>query len=205
VLYESLVKSNRLALMWAVPFGVGVTLFCSDLVQFGIGERWRPAVVVLQVYGIAAAVNHIGFNWTAYFRAIGRTRPIAVTSVMATIAFLVAGIPLLLAFGLRGFALGIAVQALVAIGFRAWYLQQLFPGFDFLRHAIRSFLPTLPAAAAVLLLHALGPRHRTVWLALGELAGYIAVTVLVTWVLESNLLREAAGHVLDRQPAPAAH
>ncbi len=87
LLYESLVKSNRLALIWAVPFGVGVTLFCNDIVRFGIGERWRPAVTVLQVYGIAAAVNHIGFNWTAYFRALGRTRPIAVASVAATARF----------------------------------------------------------------------------------------------------------------------
>ena len=66
--------------MWAVPFGVGVTLFCPDLVHFGIGERWRSAIVVLQVYGVAAAINHVGFNWTAYFRALDRTRPIAVAS-----------------------------------------------------------------------------------------------------------------------------
>ena len=75
LLYESLVKSNRLALMWAVPFGVGLTFFCGDLVRFGIGERWHPAIVVLQVYGIAAAINHIGFNWTAYFRAVGEHAP----------------------------------------------------------------------------------------------------------------------------------
>src|SRR5436305_1065252 len=41
LLYESFVKSNRLALMWAVPFGVALTLFASELVRFGIGERWR--------------------------------------------------------------------------------------------------------------------------------------------------------------------
>ena len=33
-------KSNRLALMWGVPFGVGLTLFAADLVEFGIGEEW---------------------------------------------------------------------------------------------------------------------------------------------------------------------
>ena len=62
LLYESFVKSNRLALMWAVPFGIALTLFCADLVEFGIGERWRPAVAVLQVYGLAAALNHIGLQ-----------------------------------------------------------------------------------------------------------------------------------------------
>ena len=81
VLYESLVKSNRLALMWAVPFGIGVSLFGSDLVRFVLGERWHPVVVLLEVYGVTAAVNHVGFNWTAYFRAVGRTRPIASETV----------------------------------------------------------------------------------------------------------------------------
>ncbi|HUE29219.1 MAG TPA: oligosaccharide flippase family protein [Solirubrobacteraceae bacterium] len=201
LLYESLVKSNRLALMWAVPFGVGVTLFCSDLVRFGIGERWRAAVIVLQVYGIAAAVNHVGFNWTAYFRALGRTRPIAITSVAATTVFLVAGIPLLLTMGLRGFAFGVLLQGLAALSLRAYYLEQLFPGFDFLRHAVRSFLPTVPAAAAVLVLRAIEPAGSTLAAALAELGIYVLVTALATWYLESNLLREALGYVFGR-PVP---
>ena len=41
LLFESFVKSNRLALMWGMPFGIGLALFASDLVEFGIGERWR--------------------------------------------------------------------------------------------------------------------------------------------------------------------
>jgi O-antigen/teichoic acid export membrane protein len=198
LLYESLVKSNRLALMWAVPFGVGLTLFCSELIRFGIGERWRPAIVVLQVYGIAAAVNHVGFNWTAYFRALGRTRPIAVVTVAATVAFLATGIPLLLTLGLRGFAIGIATQAMVAVALRAYYLRHLFPGFDFVRHAARAFVPTVPAAAMVLLLRALSPGVHTLPLALGELATYLVVAVIATWYLEASLIREALGTLLGR-------
>jgi O-antigen/teichoic acid export membrane protein len=203
LLYESLVKSNRLALMWAVPFGIGLTLFSSQLIHFGIGERWRPAVVVLEVYGIAAAVNHVGFNWSAYFRALARTRPIAIVNVAATLTFLAAGIPLLLELGLRGFAIGIAAQAMVAVALRAYYLQRIFPGFDFLRHAARAFLPTLPGVAVVLALRALGPGGQTLAMALTELGVYLAVTVLATWYLESGLIREAIGALLDR-PAAAA-
>jgi O-antigen/teichoic acid export membrane protein len=203
LLYESLVKSNRLALMWAVPFGIAITLFCPDLVRFGIGERWRPAVTMLQMYGVAAAVNHVGFNWTAYFRALGRTRPIAVVTVGAAVAFIVIGIPLLLAMGLPGFALGIVIQALVALVMRAYYLQQLFPGFDFIRHAARSFLPTVPATAVVLGLRLIEPNRRTLGIALGELAIYTAITIASTWYLESTLLREAIASVFDRSPAPA--
>jgi O-antigen/teichoic acid export membrane protein len=201
VLYESLVKSNRLALMWAVPFGVGVSLFCSDLIHFGLGERWRPAVVLLQVCGATAAINHVGFNWTAYFRALGRTRPIANETLAAAAVFLAVGIPLLLAFGLPGLAAGIAAQALAALVMRAYYLQRLFPGFHFLRHAGRAGLPTLPATAVVLLAHGLAPRGRTLGLAVAELAVYLIITVAATWYLESDLLREAAGVVRGLQPA----
>ena len=76
LLVEAFVKSNRLALMWAVPFGIGLTLFVDDLVSYAIGEQWRDAVVLLQVVGVTAAVNHIGFNWGAFYRASGDTRPI---------------------------------------------------------------------------------------------------------------------------------
>jgi O-antigen/teichoic acid export membrane protein len=204
LLYESLVKSNRLALMWAVPFGVGITLFSTDLVRFGIGERWHAAIPVLQVYGLAAAINHVGFNWTAYFRARDDTRPIAVATAAATLVFVTTGVPLMLAWGLRGFALGIVLQGLAAVALRAFYLRRLFPAFDFLRHAARAFLPTAPAAAVVLLWRLADPGASTLAVALGELLSYAAVTVLATWYLESGLLREVAAMLRDRRPAPAA-
>jgi polysaccharide transporter, PST family len=203
LLYESFVKSNRLALMWAVPFGTALTLFCSDLVDFGIGDRWRPAITVLQVYGLTAAVGHIGFNWSAYFRARGETRPIAVSSVAAMLAFFASAIPLLLLFGLRGFAVGVAVQALVALCVRGYYLQRLFDGFSFLRHAARAFLPTVPAVAIVLLLRQVEPSDRTFAIAAGELSVYVAITVAATWYLESRLLRETFGYLAARQAARA--
>jgi O-antigen/teichoic acid export membrane protein len=203
LLYESFVKSNRLALMWAVPFGVGVTLFCSDVVTFGIGHRWKPAVDVLQIYGLAAALNHVGFNWTAYFRARAETRPIATASFAAMGAFLIVGIPLIFVAGLRGFAIGIAIQGIVHVAFRAYYLQRLFHGFAFVRHAMRAFAPTLPAAAAVIALRAIEPGTRTLELAFGELVVYLLVTVLATWYLESTLLREAASYVVAGRAAKA--
>jgi hypothetical protein len=129
------------------------------------------------------------------------------------VAFFAAGIPLILAEGLRGFAIGVAAQALVYLIFRAFYLQRLFEGFAFLRHAARAFLPTVPAAAVVLLLRVVEPGHRTLAIALGELAIYALITVAATWYFESSLLREAMRYVLRRddpvrppgfEPAPSA-
>ena len=202
VLYESFVKSNRLALMWAVPFGIGISLFCRDLVDFLIGEKWAAAVPLLEVFGVVAAFGHIGFNWNAYFRALGDTKPVAIATGAAAITFLVIGIPGLILFDLRGLAAGVAAQMLAHVACRAWFLSRLFSGFGFLRHACRAILPSLPAAAAVLLARALESGERTGAMAAGEVVLYLAVTLVATLALEGRLLREAVGY-LGRTDRPA--
>ncbi|HWF54006.1 MAG TPA: oligosaccharide flippase family protein [Solirubrobacteraceae bacterium] len=198
LLRESFVKSNRLALMWAMPFGVGLGLFAPDLVRFALGEKWHAAVVLLQVTGVAAGITHVGFNWDDYFRARSDTRPIAVSSVLTTIATLGTGIPLLFVDGLTGLAIGIGAGCAVTLAVRAWYLARLFEGFRFVSHAARAVLPTAPAVAVVLLARLAEPRHRTAAIAIAELAGYIAVTIAATWFFERGLLREAIDYALAR-------
>jgi O-antigen/teichoic acid export membrane protein len=200
LLHESFVKSNRLGLMWAVPFGLGITLFARDLVHFGIGDRWLPAVVLLQWFGVTAAANHLGFNWDAYFRARGDTRPIAVMSVSAIVVFGSVVIPLMLTDGLRGLAIGLAVQAAVLVSVRGFFLRRLFAGFALGRHALRAVAPSIPAVAAVVLARALESGTRGEARALGELALYAAVTIAATLLFERDLLREARGY-LTRAPA----
>ena len=195
LLHESFVKSNRLGLMWAVPFGLGITLFAHDLVHFGIGDRWLPAVVLLQWFGVTAAANHLGFNWDAYFRARGDTRPIAVMSVAAIIVFCGLVIPLMLTDGLRGLAIGLAVQAGVLVSVRGFFLRRLFAGFTLGRHALRAIAPSVPAVGAVLLARAVETGSRSEARAIGELALYAAVTIAATLVFERDLLREARGYL----------
>jgi O-antigen/teichoic acid export membrane protein len=201
LLFESFVKSNRLALMWGVPFGVGLTLFADDLVEFGLGHKWRPAVGLLQAFGILAAVNHIGFNWTAYFRARSETKPIAVAGVASMIAFLAAVIPLTAAYDLDGFAAGMAITAAVNLAVRFFYLTKLFPALSIVAHAARAIAPTVPAVAAVLAVRAVDGQ-RSLGVALAELALYAAVTIAATIVFERALLREVLGY-LRRRPAGA--
>ena len=202
VLQESFVKSNRLALIWALPFGAGLALFASDLVEFGIGEQWRPAVVVMQIYGLTAAVNQAGFNWSAYFRARGDTRPLAVSAVVAAIVFLATGVPLVFAFGLPGLAAGIAAQAGALLVVRGFYLARLFEGFGLLAQLARAVAPTVPAALAVLAVRVAEPGARSIGVAVAELALYVLVVAGATWAFERPLLREALGYL--RRAAPAA-
>jgi PST family polysaccharide transporter len=199
LLYESFQKSNRVALIWAVPFGVGLTLFAADLVNYAIGARWRPAIPVLTIFGVTAAIAHVGFNWDQYFRARGDTRPIAWATAITTLAFLGSAIPLLYVWGLKGFAVGVAIQALVNMACRVFFLRRLFAGFDVLRHTVRACAPTVPAAAVVLLARAIEPRGRSLGEVLLELGLYAAITVAATWALERRLLAEMAGYVRRSQ------
>ena len=114
------------------------------------------------------------------------------------VAFVAAGIPLLLLYGLRGFAIGVAIQRLANLACRAFYLRRLFDAFDFARHAVRAFLPVLPATALVLVIRVAEPGSRTLALAIGELVAYVAVAGAATWYLESSLVREAIGYVTRR-------
>jgi O-antigen/teichoic acid export membrane protein len=200
LMLEVFVKSNRLALLWGIPFGAALTLFADDLVRFGLGDEWEPAVTLLQVFGVAAAAGHVAFNWNAFYRARGETRPLAVVSVLTAVSFLAVPVPLLASDGLTGFAIGIAVMTGVAVAARTFYVMRLFPGFPLARHALRAAAPTMPAAAAVLLARLLESGERTLGMALGELALFAVVALAATAVFERALLREALGYL---RPAAA--
>lgn len=203
LLFESFVKSNRLALMWGMPFGIGVALFAPDLVEFVLGAKWESAVTLFQAFGVIAAVNQIGFNWDAFFRARNETKPLAVVSMLTVASFFLTTVPLLLTLGLDGYAIGIAVGGLTSLAVRSWYLTRLFPALQMARHATRAMAPTVPAVAAVVAVRLLEDSGRTPAFAIGELGLYIFVTAIATLYLERPLLREMAGY-LGRGRRPTA-
>lgn len=204
VLYETFEKSNRIALMWAMPLGFGLALFAHDVVHLVLGERWAPATGVLAASGAAAALMQLGFNWTSYLLAIGDTRPIAVNSVVSAVVFL-AAVPLMYAFGLEGYAILTGCLTAAALGVRAFYLRRLFVGFPILRHALRALAPSAPAIACVLAVRLVaGGGDRTLPRVIAELVLYGAVTLGVTWRVERGLIREAVGYLRRRSAAGAA-
>lgn len=200
LLYETFEKSNRLALIWALPFGLGLALFADDLVHFVIGEEWRPAITVLQATGVAAALSQIGFSWTSYCRALGDTRPIAVNSLAVVAAFLAVGVPLLYALDLDGYALCVLVVTVVGLLVRGVYLARLFRGFRLVGHGVRAMLPVVPAVAAVLAVRAVaGSGDRTAARALAELVLFLGICAVATWFAERRLIAEALGYVRRRR------
>jgi O-antigen/teichoic acid export membrane protein len=206
LMLEVFVKSNRLALMWAVPFGVALCLFAEDLVEFGIGEQWRDAVILLQVFGLTAAFGHVGFNWVAFYRALGNTRPEAVVTAVTLLTFLVVTVPLLFAYGLDGFAAGTAVLALAALAGRWYYITKLFPDLNFFTYLVRAFAPTLPGVIVVLGARLAIDSERGLDVALIELAAFVLITGVTTVLLERRLIGEAFSYLRQtggggREPA----
>jgi O-antigen/teichoic acid export membrane protein len=198
LLFETFSKSNRLALLWAVPCGAGIALFAGDLVPAVLGGKWRYAVPVVQIFGISAAVNQAAFNWTAFFRARGETRPIAVSNVVLLAGAIAVAVPLLLTSGITGYAAGVGVTTLAVVLTRLVYLRRLLPGFPMVRHIARGVAPTVPAVAAALALRAAGGVPF-----LAEMAVFTVVAAAATLVLEGALLRESAGYLSRRAARPA--
>ena len=193
-LTEAFEKSNRLALCFGIPFGVGLALFAEPLIDDVLGERWRPALGLVQTFALIAAADQLGFNWTAFYRALGRTRPIAVANVVAAVVFVAVAIPLLLAEGLDGLAIGMAVTTAAALALRTLFVRRLFPEVPLGSIALRAALPAALGAAVVLA--ADGP-------AVAELAVFVALVAAATWALQGGLLREAAGYLARRSAAHA--
>lgn len=199
LLFETFVKSNRLALMWGLPFGVGVALFASDLVHDVLGPRWISAIGLIQVFGLVAAADQIGFNWSAFYRALGRTRPILVSTILTATAFVASVVPLTLWKGLTGFGWSMAIMTIALLGSRAFYLRRLFADFSIARHVARAVLPTIPAVLLVFALRGAEPAHTGAVAAGVEFAAYVSATIAATLVFEHRLLAEVRGY-LRRPP-----
>lgn len=190
LLAEAFAKSNRLALLWATPLGVGLAVFAPDLVEPLLGEQWAPATFVLQAFGLSAALNQVGFNWTAFHRALGDTRPIAVVSLITLGAVLAIAVPLLVVEGVDGFGIGMLAAIAVSVVARLAYLRRLFPLGGVLANAARGAGPTLPALVAVLAVRALGGAP-----VVAELLLYAALALAVSLLAERPLLRELRGYL----------
>jgi O-antigen/teichoic acid export membrane protein len=198
VMTELFTKSNRVTAMWALPFGALLALFAPDLVHFVLGDKWAPAVILLQILGITGAIHQLGFNWTAFYRAVGISRPQAVYALAAALAFCAVPLPLLFTSGIEGFAYGMFAVMAAAWGTRAWYIKQLLPDVRLVALATRALIPNFVAAALVLAVRAFESGERTAAMAVGELVLFLIAFAAATWLLERRLLLELLGYLRRR-------
>jgi O-antigen/teichoic acid export membrane protein len=170
-------------------------------VDYVIGDRWAFAVLLIQVFGVTAAVNQIGFNWTAYYRALGRTRPIAVANTVLVAAVAAIALPLLVDRGVDGFAVGMAGATALFVAVRLFYVMRLFPTLGVAAHVARALAPVVPGVAGVVGIRLIAGDGRSPGRALAELAVFTALVMVTTLLTERRLLREALGYL--RRPDSA--
>jgi O-antigen/teichoic acid export membrane protein len=187
-----------------MPFGVALALFAADLVHFVIGNHWRGAIGLLQVWGVLAAVNHLGFNWSAFFRARGDTRPIGRVAILNLVAFGIPAVFLTHSYGMHGFEAALSIMIASSVAARMWYLRRIFPDFRVWWHCLRAVAPTLPALGITLGMRALWTGPRTLQMAIAELVVYTLTTIAFTWVFERSLMREVIGYLRRNSGPPAS-
>jgi O-antigen/teichoic acid export membrane protein len=193
-LTELFVKSNRATLLWVAPFTAGLVLFAGDLVAFVVGEAWREAEVLIQGLAIAGLLQHLGFNWFAFYRAHGDTRTPAVEAVVGTAAFLALAVPGLLFAGAEGFVAGRVLAVLAALALRGRYVRRMLPDVrltDLVAPALRAGATATVAVVALRL--ALWGGERPLWQALVELALFVGVFAAMALRSERPLLAELRG------------
>jgi O-antigen/teichoic acid export membrane protein len=203
LLTEIFVKTNRLALMWAVPFGIGVALFASDLAHFVLGPRWGPAVPLLEIMGVVTALNHVGYNWSAFVKSRGKTWPMAVLAVVVSAVVIATAIPLMYSDGVVGIGYAFGIGTLVGLVMRSVALHRFFSGVRPLRHLIRAFAPTLVAVLPVLAARAVFGPDPSLVSGLGLLALYLGVTAAATFFFERSLIAEVLGYLRQRKQGTA--
>lgn len=195
VLFETFVKSNRLAVLWGAPFGIGLALFAPDLVRFALGPSWQPATHLLQATGIMAAIHQVAFNWDAFYRARADTRPIAVASVIGIVCFFTLCVPGLAVWGLDGLAAAFLAFEAVGLVVRLVYTRRLFAEFHPLSHAVRGFRPACIALGVVLLARVVDEGVRTEATAAVEAVIFAVLVLSSTLLLERRLVREIVGYI----------
>ena len=189
-LAELFAKSNRATLLWVVPFTVGLVLFAEDLLAL-VGEEWATASLLVQGLAVVGLLQHLGFNWFAFYRAHGDTRPPAIEAVVRCVAFLALAVPGLVLGGDEGFVGGAVAAALVALAVRAVYVRRMLPGVSWGAIAVPSAVAAAAAAGSALAVRgALWGGPRPAWQAAGELAVFVCVFAAVALRLERGLVAE---------------
>jgi O-antigen/teichoic acid export membrane protein len=206
-LAEVFEKSNRIALMWALPFAAALALFAGDLVHFLLGDQWEPAIGLLAAVGICCGIGQVAFNWGVFMRALNRTKPLFIAALLDVVVFALVTVPAILLWGLTGFAVSFAVSTVVQIAARTYFMREVFGRFDVFRQLWRAIAPVVPASAIVLAVRMLPMGDRSLAHALAELALFTVAAVAFTYVFERRLVRELSGYVrgrVARAPSPNA-
>ena len=203
LLYEAFVKSNRLALMWGAPFGLGSRCSPRTSCSSASASAGAPGSGSCRRSASRSPCTRSASTGTPSTAREPRRSRSRSPRRISIFAFLALGLPLLATEGLRGLAIATVLVEGVNFTIRMVFLRRLFPDFRFLRHAGRALLPSLPAVAVVVAVRLAFGEEGTLVAALAVFALYVVTTLAATALIERKLLREMLAY-LRRRPAAGA-
>jgi PST family polysaccharide transporter len=203
-LREVFIKSNRIALMWAMPFAVGLALFANDFVRFVLGARWHDAVPLLVAVALSCGFGQLAFNWGVFMRALNHTKPLFIGSLVNAGVFVVVAVPALFIWGLNGYAGGTVFSTIAQIAVRRYYIRHTLGEFSVLRQLMRAVAPVVPGTAIVLAGRLISGQPSTAPQVIAEIVVFADVTVMCTFWFERRLVAELLGYLRGRTRRPVS-
>jgi PST family polysaccharide transporter len=196
---RALLITTKFAVCIIVPVFVGLTALADQALVGLFGPQWRPAVAVLRILCVGAALSAGIALARDVVLAAGSPRlelkRLLLASVLLCIAFVVG-----VQWGLAGVAYGRVAVVVLMVPIEAYILHRVLQ-FD-VRSYLLSWIRPLPAVAAMLVVvlgmrHVFDPPVNIGWLAGLSVAGGAAY-LIVLWFTARTTVQELVGRVRDR-------
>jgi lipopolysaccharide exporter len=171
----------------ALSVGVGLSLVAHDFALLVLGPAWIPAVPVIQILAVAAAMAAMTMPLGSVLGATGDPRVVLSLAGVRTVLLVATMVPAAIFYGLAEVALGRALATFVALAVSFTVFERVV-GLKLgtlARGAIRPMLAALAMSAVVIPLQAAAPDLAPLRLLLSIVAGAItfAATLLGLWAL----------------------
>ncbi|HVR51070.1 MAG TPA: lipopolysaccharide biosynthesis protein [Pseudorhodoferax sp.] len=109
----------------ALPAGVGAALVADPLVRLAMGEKWVPAIAIVQALAAVYALQTLGSSADALGMALGRTRLLFVRSLQMLLLRIPLIVAAMLLYGLPGLIAARVCTGLVATAVNMLVVRQL--------------------------------------------------------------------------------
>lgn len=109
----------------ALPAGVGAALVADPLIRLAMGEKWVPAIAIVQALAAVYALQTLGSSADALGMALGRTRLLFVRSLQMLLLRVPLIVAAMLLYGLPGLIAARVCTGLVATAVNMLVVRQL--------------------------------------------------------------------------------
>ena len=191
-LQRAFLVTLRFLSLLTVPAGVGLAVLAKPLVTVFYGEKWAPAIPVLQALALAGSLRSLSSHAGDVYKATGRPGILVAVGLARAVALVPA-----LIFGARFGIAGVAVAQMVVTGIST--LAGLFiagrvlalPVKSFLAEYVPAVVSSIAMAATLILLMPVLANLPPLFALLTAASLGGTIYVLVTWATNPAALQQA--------------